>query len=112
MYYLISSVVVGDEVRPPPGGLGRALFSHSLLVLRGQPGVASWLSHAGLTEFEWGLGHELVPPGAVLRQGSPFGEGRREVEVGQVALKRPAVGRSFGRARIEPGEGAPNGATP
>ena len=35
------------------------------------------------TKFEAGLGHELVPPGAVLRQGSQFGEGRREVEVGQ-----------------------------
>ena len=62
MYYLISSVVVGDGVRPPPGNLGRALFSHSLLVFRGQPGVASWLSHEGLTEFEGGLGHELAPP--------------------------------------------------
>ena len=84
MYYLISSLVVGGEVGPPPGDLGRALFSHSLLVLRGQPGVASWLSHAGLTKFERGLGHELVPPGAVLREGSPFGEGRREVEVGHL----------------------------
>jgi hypothetical protein len=40
-----------------------------------------------LHKFQGGLGHELVPPGAVLHQGSPFGEGRREVEVGQVALK-------------------------
>ena len=56
--------------------------------------LGPWLSHEGLTKFEGGLGHELVPPGAVLRlrQGSRFGEGRREVEVGQVALKRPAVG--------------------
>ena len=38
------------------------------------------------------LGHELAPPGAVLRQGSPFREGRWEVEVGQVTLKRPPVG--------------------
>ena len=29
----------------------------------------------------------LVPPSAVLRQGCPFGEGRQEVEVSQVALK-------------------------
>ncbi len=65
------------------------------------PGVASWLSHEGLTKFEGGLGYELVSPSAVLRQGSPFGEGRRGVEVGQVALKRPAE-RSFnGRQRRE-----------
>ena len=37
-------------------------------------------------------GHELVPPGAVLRQVFPLGEHRRKVEVVQVALKRPAVG--------------------
>jgi hypothetical protein len=35
-----------------------------------------------------GLGHELLSPGAVLRQRIPVGEGRREVEVGQVAFKR------------------------
>ena len=91
MYCLISSVVGGVEVRPPLGDLGRALFSQALLVLRGHPGVAPWLSHEGLTKFEGGLGHELVPPGAVLRQGSPFREGRWEVEVDQVALKRPTV---------------------
>ena len=85
MYCLVSSVVGGVEVRPPLGDLGRALFSQALLVFRGHPGVAPWLSHEGLTKFEGGLGHELVPSGAVLRQGSPFGEGRREVEVGQVA---------------------------
>ena len=85
VYCLISSVVGSAEVRPPHGDLGRALFSQALLVLRGHPGVAPWLSHEGLTKFEGGLGHELVPPGAVLRQGRPFGEGRREVEVGQVA---------------------------
>ena len=90
VYCLISLVVGGVEVRPPLGDLGRALFSQALLVLRGHPGVASWLSHEGLNKFERGLGHELAPPGAVLRQGRPFGEGRREVEVGQVALKRPA----------------------
>ena len=79
--------VVGDvEVRLPLGDLGRALFSQALLVLRCHPGVASWLSHVGLTKFEGGLGHELVPPGAVLHQGSPFDEGRWKVEVGQVAL--------------------------
>ena len=44
-------------------------FSQALLALRGHPGVASWLSHEGLTKFEGRLGHELVPPGAVLRQG-------------------------------------------
>ena len=70
MYCLVSSVVGGVEVRPPLGDLGRALFSQALLVLRGHPGVAPWLSHEGLTKFEGGLGHELVPPGAVLRQGS------------------------------------------
>ena len=31
-------------------------------------------------------------PGAFLRQGSPFHDGRWEVEVGQVSLKRPPVG--------------------
>ena len=72
--------------------ISAALFRQALLVLRGHPGVAPWLSHEGLTKFEGGLGHELVPPGAVLRQGSPIRECRREVEVGQVALKRPAVG--------------------
>ena len=83
---LISSVV-GGVVCPPLGDLGRALFSQAQLVLWGHPGVSSWLSHEGLTKFEWGFGHELAPPCAVLRHGCPFGEGRREVEVGQVALK-------------------------
>ena len=59
MYYLISSVVGGVEVRPPLGDLGRALLSRSVLILRGHPGVAPWLSHAGLAKFEGGLGHEL-----------------------------------------------------
>ena len=90
MYCLISSVIGGAEVRPPLGDLGRALFRQALLVLRGHPGVASWLSHEGLTKCEGGLCHELAPPSAVLRQGCPFGEGRREVEVGQVALKLSA----------------------
>ena len=92
MYCLISSVAGGVEVRPPLGDLDCALFSQALLALWGHPGVAPWLSHEGLTKFEGGLGHELAPPGAVLSQGSPFGEGRREVLVGQVALKRPAEG--------------------
>ena len=78
VYYLIFSVVGGVEVRPPLGDLGRALLSRSVLILRGHPGVAPWLSHAGLAKFEGGLGHELAPPGAVLRQGCPFGEGRRK----------------------------------
>jgi len=79
VYCLVSSVVGGVEVRPPLGDLGRAQFSQALLVFRGHPGVAPWLSHEG--HMKGGLGHELVPPSAVLRQGSPFGEGRREVEV-------------------------------
>jgi len=87
-----SSVVGGDEVRPPLGDISRALSSHALLVLRGYPGIASWLSHARLTKFEWGLSHELAPPGAVLCQGGPFGEACWDFEVGQMALKRPAVG--------------------
>ncbi len=91
VYCLICSLVGGVEVRPPLGDLGRALFRQALLVLRCHPGVASWLSHEGLAKFEGRLGHELAPPGAVLRQGNPFGEGRREVEVGQVTLKRPPV---------------------
>ena len=65
VYYLISSVVCGVEVRPPLGDLGRALLSRSVLILlihlRGHPGVAPWLSHAGLAKFEGGLGHELAP---------------------------------------------------
>ena len=60
------------EVLPSIGDLGRMLFRQALLVLRGLPGVVSWLSHEGLTKFEGGLGHKPVPPGAVLRQGSPF----------------------------------------
>ncbi len=36
--------------------------------------------------------HQVALPGEVLRQGSPFGEGRPGVKMGQVALKRPAVG--------------------
>ncbi len=69
MQCLIFSVVGGVEICLPLGDLGRALFSHALLVLRGHPGVASWLSHEGLTKFEGGggLGHELARPGAVLR---------------------------------------------
>ena len=68
----------------------------------------------GLPSLKGGLGHELVPSGAVLRQGSPFGEGRREVEVGQVALKRPAVGRflAAGDSRLrDPREHAAFGET-
>ena len=87
VYCLISSVVGGVEVCPPLGDLGRALSSQAQLVLWGHPGVSSWLSHEGLTKFERRFGHELAPPSAVLRQGCPFGEGRREVEVSQVALK-------------------------
>ncbi len=82
MHCLISSVVC----------LGRALFSRTLLFLQGHPGVSSWLPREVLTKFDWGLGHELFPPGAVVRQGSPLGEGSREVEVGQVASKRPSEG--------------------
>ena len=79
MYYL-TSLVVGDvEVRPPLGDVGRALLSRSVLILRGHTGVVPWLSHAGLTKFEGGLGHELAPLGAVLRHGCPFGEGRRKI---------------------------------
>ena len=87
MYCLISSVVGDVEVRPPLGDLSRALLNQALLGPGGYPGVASWLSHEALAKFAGGLGHELAPSGVVLRQGSPFGEGRREVEVGQVALK-------------------------
>ena len=63
VYCLVSSVVGGVEVRPLLGDLGRALFRQALLVRRGYPGVASWLSHEGLPKFEGGLGHELAPPG-------------------------------------------------
>ncbi len=81
MYCLISSVAGGIETRPPLGDLDRALLSQALLVLRVHPGVASYLSHEGLTKFEEGLGHKLELSGAVLRQGSPVGEGRQEAEV-------------------------------
>ena len=81
MYLLISSVVSGIEVRPPLGDLVlHELLRRSVLILRGHPGVAPWLSYAGLAKFEGGLGHELAPPGAVLRQGCPFGEGRRKIK--------------------------------
>ncbi len=80
MYCLIFSVVGGVEVRPLLGDLGRALFSIALLVFRGHPGVASWLAlDIALerpTKFEGGLNYELAPPGVVLRQGNPVGEGR------------------------------------
>ena len=62
--------------------LVRALFSQAQLVLRGHPGVSSWLSHEGLSRFEWRFGHELAPPSAF-----PFGEVRWGVEVCQEALK-------------------------
>ena len=80
------AVVVGVKNRPPLGNLGCALRHRPTLVLRSHPGVAPWLPHRGLANGEGGHGHELVLPGAVLRQGSPFREGRRKVEVGQVAL--------------------------
>ena len=54
VYCLISSVVDGVEVRPPLGDFGRALFHQALPVLRSHPGVASWVSHEGLTKFEGG----------------------------------------------------------
>ena len=67
--YLVSSVVVvGVEDRPPLGDLGCALRHRPALVLRSHPGVAPWLPHEGLANGEGGRGHELVPPGAVLRQ--------------------------------------------
>ena len=51
----------------------RCLSSNVTLVSR----LSCQLSHEGLTKLEGGLGHELVPPGVVLHQGSLFGEGRR-----------------------------------
>ena len=69
VYHLFSSVVVvGVEDRPPLGDLGCALRHRPALVLRSHPGVAPWLPHEGLANGEGGRGHELVPPGAVLRQ--------------------------------------------
>ena len=44
---VFSSVVGRVKVRPPLDDLGRTLYSRALLVLRGHPGVASWLSHEG-----------------------------------------------------------------
>ncbi len=60
-------VALKSAPTPPLGDLGRALFSQLLLVLRGHSDVASWLSHAGLIKFEWGLGHKLVPPGKIAK---------------------------------------------
>ena len=80
-------VVSGVEVRPPLCDLGRAFISQAPLILRCDPGIATWLPREGLPKFERGFGHELLPPGAVLRQGSPFVEGRWEVELSQVAMK-------------------------
>ena len=108
VYHLFSSVVVvGVEDRPPLGDLGCALHHRPALVFRSHPGVAPWLPHEGLANGEGGRGHELVPPGAVLRQVCPLGEHRREVEVVQVALERPAVGHllTAGDAGLlDPGE--------
>ena len=93
VYYLTSPVaVVGVEDRPPFSDLGCALRHRPAPVLRSQPGVAPWLPHEGHANGEGGRGHDLLPPGAVLRQACPLGELRREVEVVQVALKRPALG--------------------
>ena len=72
VYCLVSSVAGAVEVRPPFGDLGRALFSQALLVLRGHPDVVSRLLHEGLTNYEGGLGHELMPSGTVLRQDGPM----------------------------------------
>jgi len=80
-----SVAAVGVEDRPPLGDLGRAL--------RHRPKLAPWLPHEGLANGEGGLGHELVPPGAVLRQVFPFGEHRREIEVVQVTGRRSSLGR-------------------
>ncbi len=72
----------------------RALFSHSMLGLNGLRGHP-WcrlLVVARKAYLKWGFGHELAPPGVVLRQVSPFSLGRWKAEAGQVALKRPAEG--------------------
>jgi len=70
----------------------RCATAWRLLVLRSHPGAAPWLPHEGLANGEGGRGYELVPPGAVLCQVCRLGEHRREIEVVQVALERPAVG--------------------
>ncbi len=77
MYCLISSVAGGVEVRPPLGDLGHALFSQPLLVLRGHPDVASWLSHEGLINFEGG---GLKP--------TPIGSRKPKEQGSQVRLER------------------------
>jgi len=92
VYYLASSVAaVGVEGRPPFGDLGCALRHRLALVLRRHPGVAPWLPHERRVNGEGGRGHKFLSPGAVLRQVRPLGEDRRNVEVVQVALKRPAL---------------------
>jgi hypothetical protein len=93
VYCPVSSVVVVVvEDRPPFGDLGCALRHRPAPVLRSYPGIAPWLPHEGLASGEGGCGHELLPPGAVLRRACPLSELRRKIEVAQVALKRPAVG--------------------
>lgn len=42
--------------------VARYLLSRVPLVLQGQLGVASWFKHVGLSQYEWGLGHELTCP--------------------------------------------------
>ncbi len=86
VYYLISLVVGGIEAGPPLGDLGRALYNNSLLILR----------------FDLGL-----PLGCRTQGLSSSNE-----KGGLSFTARVGTNQIWGRARIEPGEGAPIGSTP
>ena len=81
---------VGVEGSLPLRDLGGALRHVSSPVLRCQPGVAPWSPYERLADGERGMSDEFVPGRAVLRECGPFGEGRREVEVLEVAFEGPA----------------------
>jgi hypothetical protein len=97
VHYLASSVVVvGVENRPPLGNLGCALRHRPTLVLRSHPGVAPWLPHRGLANGEGGHGHELVLPGAVLRQVCLLGG--HLLAAGDAGLSDPGEHEALGEA--------------
>jgi hypothetical protein len=72
--------VVGVEGRPPFGDLGCALRHRPAPVLQIRPGVAPLLPHEGFANGEGWRGHELLPPGAVLRQACQSGGHLRKVK--------------------------------
>ena len=97
-----ASVVVGVEDRPPFGDPGCALRHRPAPVLRSHPGFAPWLPHGGRANGEGRRGHELLPPGAVLRQACPLAEGRSGLLTRLPPVKAPewALGPSQIRKKI------------